>query len=93
MSLRAVLRSTAAIDLTAEGVSLAEINERMREQLPAGYELQRQTVQMLKGSTALTATGVARSTELREFEGDTLDAIRAAAGEGWQVQSVQRLSA
>lgn len=93
MTLRAVLRSTATVDLTAEGGSLAEIDERMRAQLPAGYELQRQTVAMIKGSTALTATGVGRSKELREIEGESLDALRAAAGDGWQVQSVQRLGA
>ncbi|WP_036324123.1 hypothetical protein [Microbacterium sp. 11MF] len=75
---------TQAVDLT--GNSLEEIHAAAIARLPAGFELVSAPVQMIKGSTALTATATFRRVDgIREIEADDRAALFAKVPAGWQL--------
>lgn len=81
---------TRTADLT--GNSLEEIHAAAIAQLPVGFELTSAPVQMIKGSTALTATATYRRVDgMRDVEADDRAALFAQVPAGWQMLSVRSL--
>ena len=79
---------TRTIELT--GNSLEEIHAAAIAQLPDGFELVAAPVQMVKGSTALTATATYRRVvPVREVEADDRAALFGKVPEGWRMLSVR----
>lgn len=84
--MRAMIRliETRQIDVTGEG--LPDIHAQLAAARPDGFDLISAPVSMLKGSTAITATGTfARRDEIRMIEADTIDGLRSATPDGWQM--------
>ncbi len=89
--MRAMIRliETCQIEVTGEG--LPDIHSKLDAAQPDGFELVSAPVAMLKGSTAITATGTyARRDETRMIEADTMDGLRALVPDGWQMLFVVR---
>ncbi len=81
---------TRTAELT--GNSLEEIRAAAIAVLPSGFELVSAPVQMIKGSTALTATATFRRVDgVREVEADDRAALFAKVPEGWQLLEVRSI--
>lgn len=81
---------TRTAELT--GNSLAEIHATATAQLPAGFELTAAPVQMIKGSTALTATATYRRVDgVRTIEADDRGALFEKVPEGWQLLELRTI--
>lgn len=79
---------TRTADLT--GNSLEEIRAAAVAQQPNGFELVSAPVQMIKGSTALTATATFRRVDgIHEIEADDRAALFAKVPDGWQLLEVR----
>lgn len=79
---------TRTAELT--GNSLEEIHAAAVAQQPAGFDLVAAPVQMIKGSTALTATATYRRVDgAREIEADDRASLFAKVPPGWQMLSVR----
>ncbi|WP_394685325.1 hypothetical protein [uncultured Microbacterium sp.] len=75
-------RETTTIDV--EGHSLAEVQETLEAQAPAGFDLVNVPVKMTGGTTLLTATGTfSRRDGARDIEAADMDALRAQVPDGW----------
>lgn len=75
-------RETTTIDV--EGHSLAEVQEMLEAQAPAGFDLENVPVKMTGGTTLLTATGTfSRRDGAREIEAANMGALRAQVPKGW----------
>ncbi|MEX8058762.1 hypothetical protein [Microbacterium sp. 16-032] len=75
-------RETTTVDV--EGHSLAEVQETLEAQAPAGFDLVNVPVKMTGGTTLLTATGTfSRRDEARDIEAADMAALRALVPEGW----------
>lgn len=72
------------------GNSLEEIRAAAVAQQPNGFELVSAPVQMIKGSTALTATATFRRVDgIREMEADDRTTLFAKVPEGWKLLEVR----
>ena len=81
---------TRTADLT--GNSLEEIHAAAIAQLPDGFELAAAPVQMIKGSTALTATATYRRVDgIREVAADDRRAMFAKVPDGWRLLEVREV--
>ena len=81
---------TRTAELT--GNSLEEIHAAAIAQLPDGFELAAAPVQMIKGSTALTATATYRRVDgIREVEADDRGALFAKVPGGWRLLEVREV--
>ncbi|MGA6128850.1 MULTISPECIES: hypothetical protein [unclassified Microbacterium] len=81
---------TRTAELT--GNSLEEIHAAAIAQLPDGFELAAAPVQMIKGSTALTATATYRRVDgIREVEADDRGALLAKVPDGWRLLEVREV--
>lgn len=79
---------TRTADLS--GNSLEEIHAAAVAQQPDGFELISAPVQMIKGSTALTATATFRRLDgIREIEADDRTSLFAKVPAGWQLLEVR----
>ncbi|GGH34321.1 hypothetical protein [Microbacterium album] len=87
-----LIRPMESREVPVDGESLADVRVQLERQIPHGWELVATTVDMRAGSTALKAVGrFERRDGLREVEGDTIDAVRAAMPEGWALLHVRRV--
>jgi len=81
---------TRSVELT--GHSLAEIREQARAATPEGFHLVGAPVNMIKGSTKLTATArFERRDGLRDIEADDRAALDAQVPEGWRLVNLRKL--
>ncbi|WP_053352726.1 hypothetical protein [Leucobacter musarum] len=86
----ATLRKIETVTVEVKGEGLPEIQEKLAAERPDGFDLVSAPVAMLKGQTAITATGTfARRHGLIEIECESFDDARAKTPEGWQILSVR----
>lgn len=75
-------RETTTLDV--EGHSLAEVQETLEAQAPAGFDLVNVPVKMTGGTTLLTATGTfSRRDGARDIEATDMASMRAQVPDGW----------
>ncbi|WP_217177018.1 hypothetical protein [Streptomyces sp. AC495_CC817] len=85
-----LMRPVETASFPVEGASLEEIQTRLEEHRPEGFDLVSSPVEMIKGAAVLKATGTfARRDQVTEIEADDLDALQAKVPEGWQLLSVR----
>lgn len=83
-------RETRTITVQAE--ELDEIQDKIREQSPAGWETISAPVTMAKKDTTMTAEGtIARRDGVEEIEADDMAALEAKVPDGYQLLSVRRV--
>lgn len=83
-------RETTTIDV--EGHSLAEVQETLEAQAPAGFDLVNVPVKMTGGTTLLTATGTfSRRDGARDIEAADMAGLRAQVPEGWILLHVRHV--
>lgn len=84
--LTATIRKVETVTIEVSGEGLPEVREKLAAECPEGFELIHAPVAMQKGSTAITATArYARRDGLREVTGRTVEELRAAVPDGWQM--------
>lgn len=83
--MRALIRRIETTQIEVSGEGLPDVQSKLSDATPAGFDLVSAPVAMKSGSTAITAVGTyARRDEVREIEGATMAELRAATPEGWQ---------
>lgn len=88
--LTGLIRPIESRTITVEGHSLAEIRTQLDKLTPAGWELADAPVNMVKGSTLITSTGIIQRRDgVREIEGDTMAQLEAKVPDGWALLSVR----
>ncbi|WP_449280422.1 hypothetical protein [Leucobacter sp.] len=90
--LRATIRKLETVTHEATGEGLPAIQEQLKAACPQGFELTSAPVSKQTGAVAITALGTyARRDTLDEIEAESMDALRAAVPDGWQLISALRV--
>ncbi|WP_053386982.1 hypothetical protein [Leucobacter japonicus] len=86
----ATIRKLETVTVEVAGEGLPEIQELLEQHRPEGFDLTSAPVAMLKGQTAITATGTySKRDGLQEIEGADLADVRSKVPDGWQILNVR----
>lgn len=94
MRIRAMIQSTATVELTAEADDASSARELIEAQVPEGHELIQVHNTMPRGGRVI-ATGITRPAAVDELDGEGSDyqaamtALRANVPDGWRILSVR----
>ncbi len=87
-----VIRSTETRNLTITGDDVEELRAQLAAQVPVGWVVTDSPVTKTKQVPSLTmAARLARWGDLAEVEGESVEAVRAAVPDGYQLILVRRV--
>lgn len=84
------IRPVETRELTVEAPTIDQTLERVRAELPEGWDLTDSAARMPKASTMITLRAkMARRDGTDEIEAEDIASLRAKVPEGWQLLSVR----